>query len=103
LEPDEPPLETAHRELIEETGYRAGQLKLMTAFFAAPGILDEWMHLFLATELTAGSPAREPGERIENYVVTVDHALDMVRRGEIHDAKTIVGLLFYQQFSRSQV
>lgn len=101
LEPNEPPKETAYRELIEETGYRAGRLELMTAFYAAPGILDEWMHLFLATDLTAGPPAREPGERIENYIVTLDQALDMVRRGEIHDAKTIVGLLFYMQFVRA--
>ena len=60
--------ETARRELIEETGYRAGRLELLHSFFLSPGILDERMYLFLASDLTSGRcPARsvrrnrEPG------------------------------------------
>jgi ADP-ribose pyrophosphatase len=98
LEVGEPPRECAERELIEETGYRAGRLQHLTSFFAAPGILDELMHLFLATELTAGPPQREAEEEIENLLVTWDQALTMIQTGEIRDAKTIVGLLFRHQW-----
>lgn len=95
LEPGEEPLETAVRELQEETGYRADDMSALHSFFLSPGILDERMHLFVARKLTAGPPAREPGELIENLVVTNREAIDMVRRGEIEDAKTIVGLAIY--------
>ncbi len=100
LEANERPLECAARELIEETGYRANQLRQLTSFYAAPGILDEMMHLFLATDLTPGPPQREVGEEIENLVVDWNEALDMIQLGQIRDAKTIVGLLFYHQWPR---
>lgn len=94
LEPPEPPEKTAERELIEETGYRAKNIEFLHAFFLSPGILDEKMHLYLATGLTAGEAAREEGEEIENWLVPWDEALHMIFRGEIKDAKTIVGLLW---------
>lgn len=97
LEPDEPPHETAARELIEETGYRAGKIEPLCEFFLSPGILDERMHLFLATNLTAGAPQREPGEEIENLVVPWNEALALVDSRKIEDAKTIVGLLTYER------
>ncbi|HEY2415236.1 MAG TPA: NUDIX hydrolase [Pirellulaceae bacterium] len=92
LEPPEPPEKTAARELIEETGYRAKKIEFLHAFFLSPGILDEKMHLYLATGLTAGETAREEGEEIENWLVPWDEAIAMIFRGEIRDAKTIVGL-----------
>src|SRR5262245_35110469 len=94
LEPNEPPHVTAERELIEETGYRAAKIELLHAFYLSPGILDEKMHLYLATGLTEGATAREEGEEIENLVVPWEEAIAMVFRGEIKDAKTIVGLLW---------
>ena len=89
---------TADRELTEETGYRAGQLRRVHSFFLSPGILDERMHLFLATDLTSGKAAREAGENIENLVVAWEEAIKMVLDGRIQDAKTIVGLLFYERW-----
>jgi ADP-ribose pyrophosphatase len=94
LEPPEPPHVAAERELIEETGYRAAKIEFLHAFFLSPGILDEKMHLYLATSLTAGETAREEGEEIENWLVPWDEAIAMIFRGEIEDAKTIVGLLW---------
>ena len=61
LEPSEPPQACAERELTEETGYTCQRCEKLTSFFAAPGILDEHMHLFAAHDLTAGAPAREAG------------------------------------------
>ena len=101
LEPPEDPAETAQRELIEETGYRAVRLQRLHEFLLSPGILDERMHLFLATELTAGEPQREPGEEIENLVVPWSTAIDWVMHRKIEDGKTIVSLLFYDALRRA--
>ncbi len=100
LEPPEPPQVTAERELIEETGYRAQKIEFLHAFFLSPGILDERMHLYLATGLTAGQPAREEGEEIENLLVPFADAIQMIFRGEIEDAKTMVGLLWADRLRR---
>jgi ADP-ribose pyrophosphatase len=100
LDPGEEPEAAAARELTEETGYRAGRLERLSAFFAAPGILDERMHLYLATELVAGQAQREAGEEIENWLVPWDDAIAMVFRGEIQDAKTIIGLLWVDRLRR---
>jgi ADP-ribose pyrophosphatase len=96
LEAGEDPALTAERELAEETGYRARRWRRLQEFYLSPGILDERMHVFAAEDLQSGPPAREAGESIENWVVSWSVALDMIRRGEIQDAKTIVALLAYQ-------
>jgi ADP-ribose pyrophosphatase len=64
----------------------------------SPGILNERMHVYLATDLTAGDAALEAGEQIEPLVVPLSRALQMVEQGEIRDAKTIAALLFYERF-----
>ncbi|MBM4000974.1 MAG: NUDIX hydrolase [Planctomycetes bacterium] len=97
LERGKDPRVTAERELAEETGYRASRWDLLHEFFLSPGVLDERMRLFLATGLTEGPTNRESGEQIENRVVAWDEAIDMVRRREIRDAKTIIGLLWADQ------
>ncbi|MEO8494333.1 MAG: NUDIX hydrolase [Planctomycetota bacterium] len=97
LEPPEPPEQAADRELREETGYRAGTMRELHGFYLSPGILDERMHLFVATDLESIGTAREPGEEIENLVVTWREAMQLVESREIQDAKTIVGLLLYDR------
>lgn len=96
LEPQQSPLECAQKELQEETGYRAATWQELLAFYPAPGILDERMHLFVARGLTCGSPAREPGEEIESLVLSWEEALRLVREGQIVDGKTVLGLLLYR-------
>ncbi len=66
----------------------------------SPGILNERMHVYVATELTPGPTALEPGEDIATSVLAWPDALAMIERGEIHDAKTVAGLLFYDRFRR---
>ncbi len=99
LEPGEPPLETAKRELQEETGYVAETWQELPGFYMSPGILNERMHLFVATGLTAGKTAREAGEEIENLVVPWSEAVAMAVRGEIEDAKSLVGILQWDRLS----
>ncbi len=102
-EPNEAPEVTATRELAEETGYCAESFERITGFLAAPGILDEKMILYLARGLSEGVPAREAGEQIENLVVPWQEAMEMVGRGEIEDAKTIIGLLLVDRQRGSDV
>ncbi|HIC94715.1 MAG TPA: NUDIX hydrolase [Anaerolineae bacterium] len=93
LEAEEEPASCARRELAEETGYRAGHLEPMGGFYSSPGFCTEYIHLYLATDLSP-SPARaEYDEAIELVRVPLSEALRMIGRGEICDAKTIVGLL----------
>ena len=97
-EPDEDPAETARRELIEETGYRAGKIELLSEFFMSPGILTERMSLYLATDLEAGPTSLEPGEEIRQLPTPLEEALAMARDGRIRDAKTLVALMYYACF-----
>ena len=97
LEPNEDPRDTAIRELAEETGYRAETMTPLCEFFMSPGILQERMHLFVATGLTLGEPALETGEQIKTVVVSWSEAMRMAVDGRIHDAKTLVGLLYYDR------
>jgi ADP-ribose pyrophosphatase len=83
---------TAERELIEETGYHAGRLQCIHEFYSAPGISDERMHLYLATELTEGKAAREAMEQIQNRIVSRREVAELIADGQICDAKTLVGL-----------
>lgn len=101
LEPDEPHAVTAKRELIEETGYRAEELTHLHSFYLSPGILDEHMHLYIASGLTQGKPDREEGELITNYVVSWKEALQLVKDCKICDAKSITGILMYDQLKRN--
>jgi ADP-ribose pyrophosphatase len=99
-EPGETPLETAHRELAEETGYQAQSMESLGEILMSPGILHERMYLFLATGLTMQTKQLALGEVIESHLVSLDEALEMIQRGEILDAKTIVGLLKYDRWHR---
>jgi ADP-ribose pyrophosphatase len=103
LDPGETPQQCAERELQEETGYAAGDVRACGWFFPSPGILDERMYLFVATGLKEGAPDRMADEQITNLVVSLDDALKMIEAGEIRDGKTIVGLLQYAviRFARS--
>jgi ADP-ribose pyrophosphatase len=91
----ESPAECAARELAEETGYRAAEWQEVAAYHALPGLTDERAHLFFARGLTPGPTALEEGEVIhEARGFTAAEIAAMIRRGEIRDAKTLIGLFY---------
>jgi ADP-ribose pyrophosphatase len=93
----------APRELEEETGYRAGSLRLLASFWTAPGFATELMHLYLATDLRPADDARlgpDEDERLELERVPIGEAIDAVERGEIADAKSILALLWLDRLRR---
>jgi ADP-ribose pyrophosphatase len=92
LDPEEPPLVCAERELQEETGYRPGKLEAIGGIYVAPGYTTEYIHLFLASDLTESRLEMDYDEFIEASRVPLTEALAMIERGEIIDAKSITGL-----------
>lgn len=95
----EPPQETARRELLEEVGVDAHQIRLLGTMFNSPGFCDEETYLFLATELHPGTPARHGVEELHMEVVPVAlAAVDrLVTTGELVDGQSILGLLLARQ------
>jgi ADP-ribose pyrophosphatase len=91
----EDPVGCAARELIEETGYRAGRLEGLGWFYTSPGILTEKMWAFVATELAPGRQELEETEQIEVEVLEKDAVLRFIRENRIVDAKTIATVLKY--------
>ena len=93
--PDEPTEVTAHRELIEEVGLDAASLVPLVEFYPSPGMTDSVLTMYLATELTAvGRDVHGPEESHSEVLhLPLADALAMIDRGEIKDAKTIIGLL----------
>ncbi len=102
IDPGESVEEAAQRELREETGQRAERLELLCGFFASPGYCDEYMHLFLATDLHSSPLAADTDEQIQVVRLPLTEALQRVQRGEICDAKTIAGLLMAASRESSQ-
>ena len=98
LEPGEPHLESAQRELLEETGYTAAEWKRLGAIHPAIAYTDETIHLFLATKLAFTAQKLDAGEFLETLIVALPEALRMVRDGEITDAKTATALLWFDRF-----
>jgi ADP-ribose pyrophosphatase len=98
----EDPLDAAKRELWEETGHTAGSWRRLATFWTAPGFANERMTLFLATDL-AQDPEHAGPEEDENLIVEalpLEEALERLRRDEIDDAKTLVGLRWLEALAR---
>jgi ADP-ribose pyrophosphatase len=97
LEPGEPPLETAKRELLEETGYVAGEWRELGPLYPNIGYSNERIDFFLARELSLRQAALDEGEFLETLRVPLPEALAWVRSGRIGDVKTMLGLLWAEK------
>jgi ADP-ribose pyrophosphatase len=98
LEPGEPHLDTAKRELLEETGYVAAEWRRLGVMHPSVGYTDEAIELFLAKGLTKKEARLDDGEFLEVLEVPLAEAIAMVRDGRITDAKSIAGLLWVKSF-----
>ncbi len=90
----------ARRELEEETGYVAERFLPLTSLFTTPGFTNEVIHLFAALGLSRGRVERDEDEFIEVRHVPYSEAMEMVRRGEIRDGKSVAALLYVDRFLR---
>jgi ADP-ribose pyrophosphatase len=93
VDPGEDVLTTAHRELLEETGYDATEMVALGDFFSSPGYSTEVMSLFLATSLTVGTARPDDDEEIELVRMPFDEAVARARAGGFNDLKTVAALL----------
>jgi ADP-ribose pyrophosphatase len=100
LEPGEPHLETAKRELLEETGYAAAEWMRLCVIHTAIAYTDEAIEIFLAKKLTLRTRKLDVGEFLETFIVPFDEAIAMIRDGRITDAKSVAGLLWVDKFSK---
>jgi ADP-ribose pyrophosphatase len=98
LEQGETADQTARRELLEETGYMAEEMKRATVFYTTPGYTSEKLYLYIARGLKKADSKPDLDENIRLKEVTIDEALRLIGRGEIRDGKTIAGLLYYRTF-----
>jgi ADP-ribose pyrophosphatase len=98
LHEGEDPAEGAGREVREETGMAAGKLTRLGGFFMAPGYSSEYMHVFLATDLRPDPLPMDDDEFLEIEKIPVARAMEMARRGEFQDGKSIVSLTLAERF-----
>ncbi len=98
IEEGEEPSITAERELLEETGYKAGKMEYLGWFYTSPGTSTEVIHVFLAKDLVrVSNPMQELDELIEIKWMAIDDVWRLISKGVIVDAKTIVALSLYNR------
>ena len=100
MERGENPKTGAQRELIEETGYRAKKFTVFLDVFPSPGFLEERMYILLAEGLTPGEAQPEEDEKIISRAYKPSELREMIRRGQLCDAKSVAGILYYLTFLR---
>lgn len=93
LEPNEPPLITAQRELVEEAGVSAAHWQSLGSVLSSPGVFAEVLHLFHATGIQEATAAHEKAEVIETHWIPFEQAYQWALDGTIRDAKTVIGLI----------
>ena len=93
LEKGEDPSDSGLRELGEETGLVPQTYLPMGVSFSSPGIMEEKIYYFFATDLVQGPVHPDDGEFLEVVRVPYEELLEMARKGEIKDAKTLVAIL----------
>ena len=93
LEPNEPALTTAQRELVEEAGVSAARWESLGTYLSSPGIFTEVLHLFLALDLQPAQQAHEQAEVIEVHWIAFTQAYQWAIEGRIQDGKTAMGLI----------
>lgn len=94
MDKNESPLKAAARELQEETGFKAKTITPICESYMAPGFCNEYMYLFIATDLTKDKTNFDQDEYIELVEYSIQEALTLIEKKEIIDAKTILSILY---------
>lgn len=103
IDPNEPPLLTAKRELIEEAGYTASDWQHLGTMHPTIGYANERIEIFMARDLTAlGQNQLDEGEFLELLELSLDEAMDAVRQGDLTDGKTLSALLWAEKILTGQ-
>lgn len=103
IDPQEPPLETARRELLEETGYQAKNWFYLGKAYACIGYSDEVIHYYLATGLQAGERQLDQGEFLEVIHQPLAEVMAMTLDGRLNDSKSLVGLFWLAAWQRGEL
>ncbi|MEX2154312.1 MAG: NUDIX hydrolase [Gemmatimonadaceae bacterium] len=98
LDGNEDPAECARRELKEETGCTAERIEHLYTFYTTPGFTDERIHAYMANGLTRGHFSHEKDEFLSLETVTLSQALELIKTGELQDAKTALAILYVAGF-----
>jgi ADP-ribose pyrophosphatase len=98
LDAGEEPLEAAKRELEEETGYKAGSIRLLSSFYTSPGFADEKIYLYLAENLLQGEVHLDEDEFLDCSAITMEEAEQYIAEGRIGDAKTIMAFYAWKLY-----
>lgn len=98
IDPDENPLVTGQRELLEETGYSASKWIYLASQHPCIGYSDEIIHVYLARGLKAGQHQRDADEALQIFEASLGDCMAMVQRGEITDGKTMIALFWLEKY-----
>ena len=101
IEPSEDPVDCVCRELREETGYLPGKVERLGGFYSTPGYCTEYLHLYLATDLTTSPLQAEDTENIRLVRVPLSQISCLITSGSICDAKSIAGLFTFLEYRKS--
>lgn len=101
--PGEPTIDCAYRELKEETGYQAANMKFLIRVCSAIAFCDEMVDVYVASDLKPGLQHLDPEEAINVEAYTIDELADMIYEGRINDSKTVAALMAYKNQCSSEL
>ena len=102
LDPGEKPLACVRRELEEETGRQAREIRKLVSYWPTPAFANEIIHIFVARDLREGTFRPDEDEIIQPVVLPLSRALRRIKSGAIKDSKTIIGLLAFSRWVLSR-
>jgi ADP-ribose pyrophosphatase len=101
IDPGESPEDAVRREMREETGFLPKKVQRLGGFYSAPGYSNEYLYLYLATDLTHNPLRAEDTESISLVRLPLNQIPELIASGAIADAKSIAGLLAYLEYRKS--